>query len=126
MRFARPALAAAAALSLTLLAGCAAPSTPEEQATQEMKNFVAAINGDGDVNWCEGASGASTEDELGGWELPDDAELRVEPWEGEDIWTVYGDLEKTGDPERVETQSIQVSIVEGESACVAQAFGFFA
>lgn len=122
MRIARPALAVAAALSLALLSGCAAAATPEEKAEQEMKSFIAAINGDGEIAYCDADSGGDTE--RGRWELEDKGNITVERHPDENRWTVRADVHPVGDEERVEEHSIHVLVPEDGDPCVAAVYGF--
>lgn len=122
MRLARPALAVTAALSLTMLAGCAAAATPEEKAEQEMKTFIAALNGDGDIAWCEGEDDGGIE--FGAWALEDEDSITVEPQSEKDRWTVRADVHPVDDESRVQEQSIHVMVPEEGDPCVAVVYGF--
>lgn len=122
MRHHRPALAITAALSLTLLAGCAPAATPEEQAVQQMSSFVDAINGDGDVAWCDGSSDNGID--LGGWELVEGEKVTAEPSNEPNIWTVRATTHVTGDDSQVDEQSILVKVPEEGDPCVVGVYGF--
>ena len=127
MRFARPALAVTAALSLTFLAGCAAAATPEEQAEAEFRSFVEATNGEGEINWCEDADSTNAGYDIGQWKVVDGEELKVEHWEEEDIYSVHAQMTWFGDSSRDFTDqghSIQVRIADGEAPCVMRVYGF--
>ena len=121
MRHARPALAAIAVLSLTLLAGCATAATPEEKAEQELKSFVAASNGDGDIHYCDGADESV---DRSGWELVDEDDITVESHSEPNRWSVQAPAHPIGDEERVETNSIDVIVSEDGETCVAAVYGF--
>lgn len=122
MNVTRPALALAAAASLALLSGCAAAATPEEQAAQEMRSFVDAINGDGDVKLCPETPASSGED-LGGWKILDDditVSAHPEPY----LWEVRAKTQLIGGDERVQEQSIHVRLPEDGEPCVLNIYGF--
>ena len=123
MRIARPALAVTAALSLTLLAGCAAAATPEEKAEQELKSFVAASNDGGEIAWCDGASSEGYE--YGGWELVDEDDITAEQSASEENrWWVTTKAHPVGNEDRVEDNSIDVIVPEDGEPCVAAVYGF--
>lgn len=121
MRFIRLAFAAAAAVSLVALAGCAPAGTPEEQAIQEHRNFVADINAGEQVNLCKDA--ISDAGDLGKWEYTDDGEFSVDVADG--ILMVHAEMSHVERADDIREQSVYVKIPEGESPCVYAIYGFF-
>lgn len=113
----RTALAAAAALSVVALAGCA-PQSQEDQARSLFNDYATkAINGGGDMNWCE----PSDEDWPGQPFTFTSEELEVT------VGGAYGDKpDLTWVSRPVEsadgTQEAEISIVvkrsEGEASCI--------
>lgn len=121
MRTTRLVLAATAAVTFALLAGCAPAATAEERAAQEMRDFIGAINGDGDVNLCAGAS--EDLETLGGWELVED-KIVTEAHPTPNEWGVRAEVQLVDGDRRIQEHSIHVLVPDDGETCVLRVYGF--